>query len=251
MNVLFLKPAGYRGPLRLTSASKVREWPEQANGFSLPTIREVCVYATPTCWRGCYAKRGRMIFPTPQRAFRRNYDALVKAGTAEQMAELLIELFDWMKFSIVRIHVSGEFFSKEYTKAWALTCREYSSATFWSYTRSRDTDVLAVLAQIPNLRILLSCDRDNWTQMLEISADFPCFGLSYYSVGECPRDEVYARGDEVPVDNPIGLVVFPDRSVQRQLNLPGTCPTEVAVNPWPKEGACVKCRRCCGIPHIE
>ena len=86
MNDFLLKPGGYRGPLRLTSASKVREWPEQANAFSLPAIRAVCAYATPTCWRGCYAKRGRMAFPTPQRAYHNNYQALISAGTAEGMA---------------------------------------------------------------------------------------------------------------------------------------------------------------------
>ena len=246
MNELLLKPAGYLGPLRLTSASKVREWPEQGNAFSLPAIREVCVYATPTCWRGCYAKRGRMIFPTPQKAYLQNFKALKKAGSTERMAEQLIELLDWTKFRIFRLHVSGEFFSADYARAWAMTCGEYPQATFWTYTRSRDTEVLNVLVSTPNLRILLSCDRDNWREMLNLSRDFPRFGLSYYTVGEPPPDCMYARGAEVPEGAATGLVVFPDQSVRRKLNLPGTCPTETARNPWPKDMACVKCRRCCG-----
>jgi len=246
MYQICLTPASYRGPLRLTSASKVREWPEQANSFCLPTIRDVCRWATPTCWRGCYAKRGRMAFPTPQRAFMRNYRALAGAGTAEGMAELLIGLLRRMHFSIFRIHVSGEFFSQEYARAWALTCREISKARFWSYTRSQDRRILRVLAAIPNLRILLSCDQDNWAEMTAMSRDFPGFGLSYYSVGEMPPDSLYARGSEVPDGRPGGLVVFPDQSVRRYLHLPGTCPTEVAVDPWPKHEACVRCRRCFG-----
>ena len=151
-----------------------------------------------------------------------------------------------MRFSIFRIHVSGEFFSVDYAKAWALTCQEYSLATFWSYTRSRDEDVLKVLAGIPNLRILLSCDRDNWRAMLRISNDYPGFGLSYYSVGEDPPRQVYERGKHVPLVAPIGLVVFVDHAVRRKLSLAGTCPTETAVKAWAKEGACVKCGRCFG-----
>jgi len=187
-----------------------------------------------------------MGFPTPQRAFMANYRALNKARTAERMAELLIELVDWMKFSIFRIHVSGEFFSCDYADAWRITCAEYDDAQFWSYTRSRDLSVLITLADIRNLRILLSCDRDNWGEMLEVSRDFPDFGLSYYTMGEEPPKRVYARGSEVPVERPLGLVVFPDQSVRRSLSLPGTCPTETAANPWPKQQACVKCCRCCG-----
>ena len=247
MNQMLLKPTGYLGPLRLTSASKVREWPAQANGFSLPAIREVCTYATPTCWRGCYAKRGRMGFPTPQQAFMANYRALARARTPERMAELLIELLDWMRFGIFRIHVSGEFFSLDYAEAWRLTCAEYEDAQFWSYTRSRESAVLTVLADVPNLRILLSCDRDNWEEMLAVSDDFPGFGLTYYTVAETPPEAVYARGAEVPKGKALGLIVFPDRSVRRALALPGTCPTEVAVKPWPKIQACVRCGRCCGL----
>jgi hypothetical protein len=175
-----------------------------------------------------------------------NYRALSKARTAERMAELLIELLDCTTFGIFRIHVSGEFFSIEYAEAWRLTCAEYGDARFWSYTRSRDVAVLTTLAQVPNLRILLSCDRDNWREMMSLSEKFPGFGLSYYTVGEDPPAELYARGDEVPADHPLGLVVFPDQRVRKALALPGTCPTEVAVNPWPKQEACVKCRRCCG-----
>jgi len=243
---LLLRPAGYLGPLRLTSASKVREWPGQANGFSLPAIREVCTYATPTCWKGCYAKRGRMAFPTPQRAFMANFKALMRAGTAMHMAELLIELLDWMKFGIFRIHVSGEFFSPDYAEAWSRTCAEYGNARFWTYTRGRDPEILAKLAETPNLRILLSCDRDNWGDMLDVSRDFPSFGLSYYSMGEEPPRTLRKRGSELSAARCSGLVVFPDQSVRRHVSLAGTCPTEVARNPWPKHEACVRCRRCFG-----
>ena len=228
MTEWLLRPTGYRGPLSLTSAAKIREWPEQANAFTLPTLREVCVYATATCWQGCYAKRGRMKFSTPQTAFRRSYQALQAARSSEAMAELLIELLDWMKFRVFRIHVGGDFFSPAYAHAWAAVCQEFGSAQFWAYTRSRDPAVLNALQGPPNLRILLSCDRDNWPQMLELSLEFPGFGVSYYSVGESPPGALYARGDQVPSTSPAGLVVFPDSGVQQQLELPGTCPTLLA-----------------------
>ena len=233
-------------PLRLSAAGKVQEWAEQTNGFALPATRSVCTYATPTCFEGCYAKKGRMKFAIPQKAYKKNCEALLKAGSVEGMAELLIESLARVSFRVFRIHVSGDFFSVDYAGAWQATCNAFPTAMFWAYTRCRDPGILGVLRQTSNLRMLLSCDRDNWREMLAISEDFPCFGLSYYTMGEKPPEQVYARGDEVPVACPQGLVVFPDQTVRRRLSLPGTCPTDLAVNPWPKQQACVKCRRCCG-----
>ena len=233
-------------PLRLSAAGKVQEWREQTNGFALPATRSVCTYATPTCFEGCYAKKGRMKFAIPQKAYKKNYEALLNAGSVERMAELLIDSLARVSFRVFRIHVSGDFFSVNYARAWQATCKAFPTAMFWAYTRCLDSEILGVLRQTPNLRMLLSCDRDNWTEMLAISRDFPCFGLSYYTMGEKPPDQVYARGNEVPAVCPQGLVVFPDQTVRRKLSLPGTCPTDLAVNPWPKQQACVKCRRCCG-----
>jgi len=211
----------HRTGLSLTSAAKVRERVGQTNAFSLPASSSVCLYATPTCSAGCYAKKGRFRFKYVRNSYHRNWRVLRKARKAGAMAELLTTALAAERFALFRIHVSGEFFSLHYAKAWRLTCREYLSALFWAYTRSRDSRVLKVLAQIPNLRLLLSCDQDNWRQMLQISRQFPGFGLSYYTVGEQPPARLHARADAVAG----GLVVFPDRSVRNRLAIPGTCPT--------------------------
>lgn len=230
--------------LRLTEASKVREWPEQKNGFALPAIREICTHATPTCWKGCYAKKGRLAFGNCKRKYLKNYQALLKAGTARGMANLILEELRKVRFSIFRIHVSGEFFSATYAAAWARVCHEYPDANFWCYTHSQEPDVIRILNLIPNLKAFLSCDRDNWQQMLKLSKRFPRMGLSYYSVGEKPPNEVYERGGSVPVDMPTGLVVFPDKRVQKKSHFWLTCPTERADAVMKKNEACIRCRRC-------
>jgi hypothetical protein len=192
-----------------------------------------------------------MQFPTPQTAFMRNYEALRAARSTEAMAELLIDLLAWMQFDSFRIHVGGDFFNPAYAQAWTTVCREFGAARFWAYTRSRDLAVLRALREAPNLHLLLSCDRDNWPLMLGFSREFPEFGLSYYSVGEAVPAVVYGRADQLASPCGGGLAVFPDPSVRRHLELPGTCPTRRARDPWPKEGACVRCRRCCGQPQQE
>ena len=52
---------------------------------------------------------------------------------------------------------------------------EFPDREFWAYTRSRDPQVLSILAGIPNLSIFLSADRDNWCSMLQLSEQFPDF----------------------------------------------------------------------------
>ena len=246
MNELNLKPIGYTGPLRLTSAAKVREWPEQANGFALPAGNGACPFATETCAKGCYAKKGRMAFSNVQKAFHRNFTALLEAGSPERMAELIIDLLGWMKFRVFRIHVSGDFFSADYAEAWAMACAEFPDREFWAYTRSRDAQVLSILAGIPNLSIFLSADRDNWCSMLELSERFPSFGLCYYTIGEDAPGALYERGRLVPAGHPAGLVVFVDHPMRGKMNPKGACPVERARDPWRHEGACIRCRRCCG-----
>lgn len=65
-----------------------------------------------------------------------------------------------------RLHYSGDFFSEDYTKAWADIIKEFPAVTFWVYTRSDET--VHHLFGIDNLTVYLSCDPVNFDTMLKI-----------------------------------------------------------------------------------
>lgn len=66
------------------------------------------------------------------------------------------------KRSAVRIHSSGDFFSKEYITFWEDIIRQNPNVYFWAYTRSWAVEDLADnierLAELDNIKIILSWD---------------------------------------------------------------------------------------------
>lgn len=70
------------------------------------------------------------------------------------MGDLIIaSLPKWAK--IVRIHVSGDFFSRAYFEAWRLVATERPDVTFYSYTKS--VAYLPPRAELPaNFRVIVS-----------------------------------------------------------------------------------------------
>jgi hypothetical protein len=64
------------------------------------------------------------------------------------------------------LHYSGDFFSEDYTKAWAKVIAEFPNVRFWVYTRS--AAYVEHLLGLKNLTVFLSCDAVNFNTMLEI-----------------------------------------------------------------------------------
>jgi hypothetical protein len=60
---------------------------------------------------------------------------------------------------IFRIHWDGDFFSDEYTTAWATVIQRHPSIQFWVYTRVESS--ARILQGIDNLSLYYSTDRDN------------------------------------------------------------------------------------------
>jgi hypothetical protein len=60
---------------------------------------------------------------------------------------------------IFRIHWDGDFFSDEYTAAWATVIQRHPSIQFWVYTRVESS--ARILQGIDNLSLYFSTDKDN------------------------------------------------------------------------------------------
>jgi hypothetical protein len=64
----------------------------------------------------------------------------------------------------VRVHVSGDFYSADYVRAWVAVATACPATRFYAYTRSwrvpHIVPALAELARLRNVRLWYSCDRD-------------------------------------------------------------------------------------------
>lgn len=118
-----------------------------------------------------------------------------------------------------RLHYSGDFFSEEYTKAWAEVIKEFPTVTFWVYSRS--DEYVHHLFGIDNLTVYLSCDPVNFDKMLKIFNE---------NKDKNPRLGMAWLGNTAP-----------DQEVHRWVK----CPEITGkVKNTDEQGACSKCRLC-------
>ncbi len=147
-----------------------------ANSFGLPSgLAFSCPGATSFCERICYAGKLEKVYKGVKAIIIHNWNLLKDADEATMtnligamIDEFVIEtekqIAKGVKASFdFRIHWDGDFFSREYASAWATVIQDFPTVNFWVYTRSftPETNVIDILADIPNLTVYLSADPVN------------------------------------------------------------------------------------------
>lgn len=125
--------------------------------FSLPSV-VTCPGASPWCREHCYARRLERFRPNCRAAYLRNLTlSLDPDGLAERVLKSLPEDAPHM-----RIHVGGDFFSREYIESFIRICEARPATQFWSYTRSwNQAELLPALERLralPNVTLFGSTD---------------------------------------------------------------------------------------------
>lgn len=100
----------------------------------------------------CYAASMESRFPGLRAMVHHNFDLLRKSGN---MAELILASIP-RAATIVRIHVSGDFFSESYFKAWIQVAQSRPDILFYAYTKSINIWVVNRELIPANLRLTAS-----------------------------------------------------------------------------------------------
>jgi hypothetical protein len=102
----------------------------------------------------CYAATQELIFAQVRRARWHNYDLLRKAKTTKNITALLAASLP--DKPIIRVGVSGDFFSPSYFAAWLNTAKVNPAKVFYAYTKSLRF-WLALKSDIPaNFKLIAS-----------------------------------------------------------------------------------------------
>lgn len=88
----------------------------------------------PNCEYRCYAATGEARSSNARKARWYNYNALLNAKTFDGMVALLWENIPY-DVEVLRIHSSGDFFSKAYFQAWVEVARRMPAVDFFGYTK--------------------------------------------------------------------------------------------------------------------
>jgi hypothetical protein len=193
------------------------------NAFGLPRIK-TCPGRTPVCEEKCYTDKFEKMYPGVLPVLETNLfhcTWMLNTLGPKMLASDFVDMVGTNRE--FRIHWDGDFFSEDYTHAWRHAIELMSDVRFWAYTRS--FEFVPILANLPNLRLYLSLDKDNWEE-----------GLRCWYVNPWVLLSTMGHDDWEFCD---GRLIDPDGTRLRMFDCP-------AVNGKLKgvKGACQKCRVC-------
>lgn len=132
-----------------TNNAKLSDWPVAT--FSLPS-GHTCPGALkclakfdrktrklvdgPQAEYRCYSASMEASRPGFRKSVDHNIRLLRQAGTEDQMADLIRMSLPPFYYSIIRIHVSGDFYNQAYFRAWCLAAGREPERLFYAYTKS-------------------------------------------------------------------------------------------------------------------
>ena len=124
--------------------------------WSLPNTETCNKRLVKYCAKKCYANKIRMLFPNVWDMWKHNLWMLENNPV---LTELLIRKFLYMALpQVMRLHVSGDFYSQEYLDMWIRIAGDNPNTVFYGYSKMDGIDH----ARLPgNLRIL----RSQWPGM--------------------------------------------------------------------------------------
>jgi len=142
--------------------------------------------AKKTCFlEGCYAKRFCMFRPSVAAAYAKN-TAMAKRYPGEVVRQLSAYL-DKYSVELFRIHVGGDFFSKEYFNAMMVLAKRHRDTKFLAYTKQFDNINLLYVPK--NFSLVLSV----WNDVKE---------LGPFARAGIPKAYVINHDDKIPILEP-------------------------------------------------
>lgn len=106
--------------------------------FGIPAFKSSTGFKTcpkaSACVAGCYAKAGAYLFSNVAKAFERRLEFVRSSTDAEFISTLVTEIKK-SKVEVLRVHDSGDFFSKEYALRWFKVAETLPNVQFYAYTK--------------------------------------------------------------------------------------------------------------------
>ncbi len=98
--------------------------------FGIPA-QDTCLWAGE-CKKYCYASKGAYIWSNVKPAFQRRLDATKQDNFAQVMIAEIVR----RKANVIRIHDSGDFYSREYLHKWFKVMDSLPQVKFYAYSKS-------------------------------------------------------------------------------------------------------------------
>jgi hypothetical protein len=150
----------------LTQNSKLKKT-SVANGikvmnFGIPA-QDTCLWADK-CKKYCYASKGAYIWSNVKPAF----EERLRMTKLDNFPQLMIAEITKRKVNVVRIHDSGDFYSREYVNKWFKIMDSLPQVKFYAYTKSLP---LFDGVKLPDNFVLIKSEGGKRDDMIDPSVD--------------------------------------------------------------------------------
>jgi hypothetical protein len=117
--------------------------PTNVGIFNLPALK-TCT-PSPWCKEHCYALKGRFLWSPIKKAYAwRLKESKKDSFVYNMICEIKRRHFNW-----IRVHISGDFYSKEYVDKWAIIAEHFPQIVF--RTNTKRVDLLKYMKRVlPN-----------------------------------------------------------------------------------------------------
>lgn len=167
---------------------------KRIGSFNMPAV-STCPGRTELCESICYAASGFFRFPKIKRIHNECFEASKRRSFENKINRELLAL----NLIAVRLHASGDFYSKAYIKKWIRIAIKNPGVKIWAYTRSWRVRYLLndlnLLSSLPNVQLFASLDQETkesgeeppyWLRVADITEKFGDSGPSF---AECPNQK--------------------------------------------------------------
>jgi hypothetical protein len=185
--------------------------------FSIPTdtvlftdgrMIRTCPGATRWCRANCYAKKGRTGMPITMSLYASNLVLYLELGP-DSFADMVEEEIKrtQMRYKtekIVRVHVAGDLFEKDYIEMWRHIAERMPDWRFYTYTRSWRIPgllpYLEKLRRLPNFVVYASTDPDTgppppgWLEACCVDTEYKPGFKPYTRTMRCPGEVAEEKG---------------------------------------------------------
>ena len=157
----------------LTQNSKLKKTSKHFNkrvfNFGIPAYKSntglVTCPLAGECVKFCYAKKGAYIWSNVKPAFEKRLEATQQ----DNFVEVMIEEVKKKKADFVRVHDSGDYYSKEYLLKWFVIAEALPNVKFYSYTNN--INMIKNLKSIPINYDFIFSDSGKQKQLINKTTD--------------------------------------------------------------------------------
>lgn len=123
--------------------------------WSFGLVAVLCCPFADKCIKLCYARQGSYGFPCIRRHRLNNF----KASQRQDFVEIMCDEIAQVKPAVVRLHDSGDFYSREYLFKWIFIAIRNPNVIFYAYTKSFP---LFVGVSLPDNLIVIGSAGGKW-----------------------------------------------------------------------------------------